>query len=191
MNRLFASRSGEKALPDVQQPYRRYKLKSGLLSGARRKPRGFRALYLYYLILLSPKRPKTARKRPKQVPFAIRKEVTKLHQYQRQFQLLQRYGIETDLQLSRLEDALQAQIDSLVSKRKPLYSRRMRGEDVGLELESINRSLRKLRADLRLCFQIEENIPQIQMDVAVCHARKEKEQAAATKTRKHQHQFHL
>ncbi len=58
----------------------------------RRKLCGFRALYMRYLYILNGYR------RPQQSapPFTVRKEVTKLQRYQRQFRFLLQYRIETD-----------------------------------------------------------------------------------------------
>ncbi len=61
-------------------------------SQKRRKAKGFRALYLYYMYFLGIRRPA---KKQKAVPFSVRQEVTKLHRYQRQFRLLQTYRIDT------------------------------------------------------------------------------------------------
>ena len=62
-------------------------------SQKRRKAKGFRALYLYYMYFLGIRRPA---KKQKAVPFSVRQEVTKLHRYQRQFRLLQTYRIDTE-----------------------------------------------------------------------------------------------
>ena len=61
----------------------------------------FRALYLYYLYLLSPRK-----KRPQKVPFETRAEIRRAKQYQHQFFLLQKYHIDTKPELEMLSDAL-------------------------------------------------------------------------------------
>ena len=94
-------------------------------------------------------------------PFAIRKEVTKLQRYQRQFRFLLQYRIETDSQLVMLGDALQGQIDMLVDYRKELYGARREGRDVEAELETVNGKLRSTRRELTICRQITEDIPKI------------------------------
>ena len=101
----------------VLLPKRKYKVKRR--SPARREKRklsSLRRLYLHYLYLLSPPRP---RRRP--VPFPVRAEVRRLDQYKRQFALLHKYRINNESQLSMLADALQADIDSLVLSRRELY----------------------------------------------------------------------
>ena len=91
-------------------PKGRYKVKRRYPAyGKKQKLSGLRRLYLHYLYLLSPPRP---RRRPP--PFPVRAEVRKLDQYKRQFALLQKYRINSESQLSMLADALQADIDSLV-----------------------------------------------------------------------------
>lgn len=60
-----------------------------------------------------------------------------------------------------LESALQSDIDALVMRRRELYSLKRRGKDVSAELERINLALRPLRQELRLCRQIEEDMPRI------------------------------
>ena len=100
-------------------------------------------------------------KQKKPVPFSVRKEVTRLHRYQQQFRLLQTYHIDTADQLSMLMDALQAEMDALALRRKALYGRRKQGEAVTNEIDEINQTLRLLRRNLKLCAQIEVDIPRI------------------------------
>ena len=108
-----------------------------------RKLRGFQALYVYYLYFLGIRKPSPKRK---PVPFPIRKEVTKLERYTKQFRLLHYYQIETDAQLTMLQDALQAKIDHLTAERNQT--------DPGTKRQRLNNELRSLRSDLRLCGQI-------------------------------------
>lgn len=166
-SRLEAARKGE--VPDVPSlppiPFiplpekrKRYAILQGTLSHQpRRKTRGFRALYMRYLYILNgyrrPKRPAP--------PFTVRKEVTKLQRYQRQFRFLLQYRIETDRQLSMLGDALQGQIDLLVDYRRELYEERREGRDVEAEMETVNQKLRATRRELKICRQIAEDIPRI------------------------------
>lgn len=123
-----------------------------------KKVKGFRALYLYYVYLLRGKPPK--RSRP--VPFTIRQEAAKLRRYQRQFRFLRENRIETVQELSMLHDALQAQIDALVERRKGLYEWKRRGMDVTRELSAVNERLRQARRSLNLCRSIEADIPRLQ-----------------------------
>ena len=172
--------------PDVQEmpvriylPQKRYKVKRR--PPARREKRklpGLRRLYLHYLYLLSPPRP---RRRP--VPFPVRAEVRRLDQYKRQFALLHKYRINNESQLSMLADALQADIDSLVLSRRELYRRKRGGEDVSAEIKQISLALRPIRRELRCCQQIAERIPQIQEHIRLDRQAEEQARMEKTKTK--------
>ena len=149
----------ERQLPQPDKPPRkvkRYRVYAPM--PPRKKVKGFHALYLYYVYLLRGKTPK--RSRP--VPFTIRQEAAKLRRYQRQFRFLRENRIETVQELSMLHDALQAQIDALVERRKGLYEWKRRGMDVTRELSAVNERLRQARRSLNLCRSIEADIPRLQ-----------------------------
>ena len=142
----------------VPQVRRRYTVRGGAAPHQpRRKLRGFRALYMRYLYILNGYR-KPRRTPP---PSAVRKEVMKLHRYEKHFRFLLQYQIDTDSQLAMLGDALQGQIDLLVDYRRELYEARREGRDVEAELESINGKLRSTRRELTICRNITEDIPKI------------------------------
>lgn len=165
-SRLAAVRSGEAPAQPAPPPVlpKRYRVRRG---NTRQRPRkklhGFRALYVYYLYLLGG--PRRKRRPP---PFSVRAEVARLHQYQRQFSLLQKYRIDTDTQLSTLEDALQARIDALTDSRKELYRQRQAGWDVEAEIAAVNGELRQLRQELKICGRIEADIPRVRQQVRLC-----------------------
>ena len=195
--RLAASRTGtvQKPQPPPMGTPRRYRVVGGSVHNPkRRKLRGFRALYVHYLYFLGIRKSGKSRK---PVPFSIRKEVTRLCRYQRQFRLLQTYHIDTGPQLSMLEDALQGEIDALTGQRKVLYSQKRRGEDVSAEINGINQSLRQLRRYLKTCFQIEADVPRIQEQVPVCYRQRAQEKEAQQKQhtekskQKHKRKFRL
>lgn len=149
----------ERQLPQPDKPPRkvkRYRVYAPM--PPRKKVKGFHALYLYYVYLL---RGKTL-KRSRPVPFTIRQEAAKLRRYQRQFRFLRENRIETVQELSMLHDALQAQIDALVERRKGLYEWKRRGMDVTRELSAVNERLRQARRSLNLCRSIEADIPRLQ-----------------------------
>ena len=148
----------------------------------KKKLSGLQRLYLHYLYLLSPPRP---RRRP--VPFPIRAEVRKLNQYKQQFCLLHKYHIENESQLSMLADALQADIDSLVFSRRELYRRKRRGEDVSAEIKEISLALRPIRRELKCCQQAAEHIPQIQEHIRLDRQSVEQTTQEKTKTPKRRH----
>lgn len=160
--RLAAVRRGRPPTPPAQpRPItpRRYTVSRGMIPAGRpHRLRGFRALYVYYLYLLGA-RGRTPRRHPP--PFSVRKDVTRLRRYQRQFRLLREYHIDSDGQLSMLADALQAQIDALTAERKGQYQKRREGWDTTQEIEAINQELRQLRQRLKTCGQIEADIPRI------------------------------
>lgn len=178
--------------PDVQEmperiylPQKRYKVKRR--SPARREKRklsGLCRLYLHYLYLLSPPRP---RRRP--IPFPVRAEVRRLDQYKRQFALLHKYRINNESQLSMLADALQADIDSLVLSRRELYRRKRGGEDVSAEIKKISLALRPIRRELKCCQQIAERIPQIQEHIRLDRQAAEQVRSEKTKTQKRRHEL--
>ena len=178
--------------PDVQEmperiylPQKRYKVKRR--SPARREKRrlsGLRRLYLHYLYLLSPPRP---RRRP--IPFPVRAEVRRLDQYKRQFALLHKYRINNESQLSMLADALQADIDSLVLSRRELYRRKRGGEDVSAAIREISLALRPIRRELRCCQQIAERIPQIQEHIRLDRQAEEQARMEKTKTKQRRHEL--
>ena len=158
---------------------RRYKVKRG--SPAHRKKQklsGLSRLYLHYLYLLSPPRP---RRRPP--PFPVRAEIRKLNQYKRQFALLQKYRINSEGQLSMLADALQADIDSLVVSRRELYRRQRCGEDVSAEIKEISLALRPIRRELKCCQQIAERIPQLQEHIRLTRQGEEQAEREKPKTK--------
>ena len=157
----------------------RYKIKHRSPAyGKKQKLSGLRRLYLRYLYLLSPPRP---RRRPP--PFTVRAEVRKLDQYKRQFTLLHKYRIDNESQLSMLADALQADIDSLVVSRRELYRRQRRGEDVSAEIKKISLALRPIRRELKCCQQVAERIPQIQEHIRLDRQSEELAERTQTKTK--------
>lgn len=142
-------------------PAKRYVLRRGTIPKKKQKLRGFRALYAHYMFFLGFWKPGPKRK---YVPFSVRKDVTQLHRYQRQFQLMQEYRIETDADLAMLRDALQTEIDVLADRRKALY-KISRQQDVSGDIAEINDTLRQLRRKLKTCDQIEADIPHIREQV--------------------------
>lgn len=161
--RLSMVRTG-KNQPEIQQRTARkhYRVKQWKSIPRQSKPTGFRRLYVYYLIFLGANRQLPGRKT---VPFAVRKEVIKLHRYQNQFRLMREYRIDDSNQLSMLREALQAEIDALTNQRKSLYRQKRKEHDVSQSIESINQSLRQLRQKLKLCDQITADIPRIREQV--------------------------
>ena len=146
----------------AKTPPRRYTVKNWSRRQQWPKSKGFRRLYVYYLFFLGYRRP--GRKR-KTVPYAVRKEVTKLRRYQKQFRFLQEYRIDDSAQLFMLSGALQADIDVMADQRKELYRQKRQGQDVTAQIEAVNQTIRQCRQKLKLCEQIEMDIPHIREQV--------------------------
>ena len=118
----------------------------------------FRALYLYYLYLLSPRKQK-----PQKIPFETRAEIRRAKQYRQQFFLLQKYHIDTKPELDMLSDALSNEMQILVERRKELYAlrREQPSEQLDADIDSLTAQLRPLRRELRLCSKIAEYAPRM------------------------------
>ena len=183
--RLSATRSGSAPKTQAQTQSKlpkRYTYPRGTVPRKGQKLRGFRALYVHYLLFLGLQKPGPKRK---YIPFSVRKEVTKLHRYKAQFSLLQEYRIETDTQLDMLKDALQAEIDALTGQRKVLYKQSRQGEEVSGQIDAINTKLRQLRQRIRLCDHIAEDTPRIKAQLQQCEqAEKEAQAQSKSKQRK-------
>lgn len=175
----------EPITPTIFIPQKRYKVKRRYPARREKhKLSGLRRLYLHYLYLLSPPRP---RRRP--VPFPVRAEIRRLDQYKRQFALLHKYRIDNESQLSMLADALQADIDSLVLSRRELYRRKRGGENVSAEIKEISLALRPIRRELRCCQQIKERIPQLQEHIRLDRQAAKQVRNEKTKTQKRRHEL--
>ena len=165
-NRLALIRTGAAAqsksveLPKLSP--QRYTVKNWNQKWHHPMPKGFRRLYVYYLFFLGYRKPGWKRKT---APFAVRKEVTKLHRYQKQFRFLQEYRIDDSAQLSMLSGALQADIDVMTEQRKELYRQKRQEQDVAAQIEAINQVIRQRRQKLKLCEQIEMDIPRVREQV--------------------------
>ena len=158
MQRLNEQRYEPAPAPPVFSAQKRYTV--------RRRPRryppvkrgSFRALYLYYLYLLSPRK-----KRPQKVPFETRAEIRRAKQYRQQFFLLQKYRIDTKPELEMLSDTLSNEMQILVDQRKELYAlrREQPSEQLDADINSLTAQLRPLRRELRLCGKIAEYAPRM------------------------------
>ena len=118
----------------------------------------FRALYLYYLYLLSPRK-----RKPQKIPFETRAEIRRAKQYRQQFFLLQKYHIDTKPELDMLSDALSNEMQILADRRKELYAlrREQPSEQLDADIDALTAQLRPLRRELRLCGKIAEYAPRM------------------------------
>ncbi len=154
-----------------------YRVRSGNLHRPRRNITGFLALYFRYVYLL-----RGVQKKPKKqyLSYSLRKEVTKLERYQKQFRYLLREQIETDQTLTNKISELEEDIASLMAARQPLYEKRKGADPEEQEsyqaaIAQYGAALKEKRAELRLCRAIEAQLPQIteRMETIAKERRKE------------------
>ena len=158
MQRLNEQRYESAPEPPVFSAQKRYTIRKRPRRYSPVKHGSFRALYLYYLYLLSPRK-----KRPQKVPFETRAEIRRVKQYRQQFFLLQKYRIDTKPELEMLSDALSNEMQILVDQRKELYAlrREQPSEQLDADIDSLTVQLRPLRRELRLCSKIAEYAPRM------------------------------
>ncbi len=178
--RLSELRAGAMPRPTIPEPPRprRYAVRKWNVRPGRKKLTGFQRLYVHYLLFLGIWKPG---KKRKYVPIAVRKEVTRLNRYQKQFRLLREYRIENGSQLSMLKDAFQSEMDVLTDQRKALYREKRKGAEVSGQIDAITQSLRQLRQKEKLCEQIESDIPRIREQVPVCQKSEKEEPKKETR----------
>lgn len=180
--RLAQGRTEGSSLQTVPLPIFRKKYHVKYPGRPRPRLHGFRALYFRYIYLLRGMRPS---RKPR--PFSVKKAVTKLNRYVRQFQLLRENHIDTVEQLAGVAGSLDTQISGLIARRKELYRQKRRGGDVEQDIQNINQELRPLRRDLRLCRQIQEDIPVIREQVPLCLDKPPEKKQEKIKQRKRGH----
>ena len=157
MRRLTEQRY-EPAAPSISSVPKQYKVHRRPCQYPQVRHGSFRALYLYYLYLLSPRK-----KRPQKIPFETRAEIRRAAQYRQQFFLLQKYLIDTKPELDMLSDALSNEMQILIDQRKELYQlrREQPSEQLDVEIAALTERLRPLRRELRLCGKIVETAPRM------------------------------
>lgn len=158
MQRLNEQRYEPEPTPPVFSAQKRYTIRKRPRRYLPVKCGSFRALYLYYLYLLSPRK-----KCPQKVPFETRAEIRRAKQYRQQFFLLQKYRIDTKPELDMLSDALSNEMQILVDRRKELYALRREQPSTQLDadIDALTAQLRPLRRELRLCGKIAEYTPRM------------------------------
>lgn len=158
LQRLRKQRN-EPVLPaQAEKPPKYYRIQRRTNAYPPVKRGSFRALYLYYLYLLSPRK-----KRPQKIPFETRTEIRRVKQYWQQFFLLQKYRIDTRPELDMLSDALANEMQILIDQRKELYKlrRKQPSEQLETDIAALTARLRPLRRELRLCGKITEFAPRM------------------------------
>lgn len=157
MRRLKEQRY-EPAAPSISSAPKQYKVYRRPRQYPQVRRGSFRALYLYYLYLLSPRK-----KRPQKIPFETRVEIRRAKQYRQQFMLLQKYRLDTKSELDMLSNALSNEMQILVDQRKELYElrREQPSEQLDADIDSLTAQLRPLHRELRLCGKIAEYAPRM------------------------------
>lgn len=158
LQRLRKQRGVTAAMPPEQSESKRYTIRKRPRRYPHVKRGSFRALYLYYLYLLSPRK-----KRPQKVPFETRAEIRRAKLYRQQFMLLQKYRVDTKAELDMLSDALSNEMQIIVDRRKELYAlrREQPSEPLNADIDALTAQLRPLRRELRLCGKIAEYAPRM------------------------------
>ncbi|MEI3089903.1 MAG: relaxase/mobilization nuclease domain-containing protein [Oscillospiraceae bacterium] len=141
MQRLRRQRGVTAAIPPEQSESKRYTIRKQPRRYPPVKRGSFRALYLYYLYLLSPRK-----RKPQKIPFETRAEVRRAKQYRQQFFLLQKYHIDTNPELEMLSDALSNEMQILVDRRKELYAlrREQPSEQLDADIDALNHAAQAL-----------------------------------------------
>ena len=158
MQRLNEQRYEPEPTPPVFSAQKRYTIRKRPRRYLPVKRGSFRALYLYYLYLLSPRK-----RKPQKIPFESRAEIRRAKQYRQQFFLLQKYHIDTKPELDMLSDALTNEMQIIVDRRKELYAlrREQLPAQLDADIDSLTAQLRPLRRELRLCGKIVEYAPRM------------------------------
>lgn len=118
------------------------------------KLKGFKALYYHYLYLFGRIRKKET---PQRVSFYMREELIKLERYQKQFHFLYHNDLETKEQVQAYKSSTEDKIRELIHSRSLLYGK----SDTKEQIAEINKELRELRKDVRLCNNILEDCEHI------------------------------
>lgn len=119
------------------------------------KLKGFKALYYHYLYLFGRIRKKET---PQRVSFYMREELIKLERYQKQFHFLYDNDLETKEQVQAYKSSTENKIMELTHSRSLLYGK----PDTKEQIAEINKELRELRKDVRLCNNILDDCERIQ-----------------------------
>ena len=183
MRRLKEQRY-EPAAPSVSSASKQYKVQRRPRQYPQVRRGSFRALYLYYLYLLSPRK-----KRPQKIPFETRAEIRRAAQYRQQFFLLQKYRVDTKPELDMLSDALSNEMQIIIDQRKELYQlrREQPSEQLDAEIAALSERLRPLRRELRLCGRIAEYAPRMLKQVRESNSTPSTETHAPDKARERRH----
>lgn len=126
------------------------------------KPKGFKALYLYYCYLLKvyPKKNMEYKLTP-----AMRAEVKKMDEYSNEIRLLTKYDITNSDELNNCKTNLNGQLSDFIRQRNNLYYKRQNmaenknKEEINKEIEMVSKDVTKIRNEIKLCNKIKVKVP--------------------------------
>ena len=132
------------------------------------KPKGFKALYLYYCYLLKvyPKKNIEYKLTP-----AMRAEVRKMDEYSNEIRLLTKYDITNSDELNNCKTNLNGQLSDLIRQRNNLYYKRQNmaendnKEEINKEIEMVSKDVIKIRNEIKLCNKIKVRLPEIKEQI--------------------------
>ena len=132
------------------------------------KPKGFKALYLYYCYLLNvyPKKNIEYKLTP-----AMRVEVKKMDEYSNEIRLLTKYNITNSDELDNCKTNLNGQLSDLIRQRNNLYYKRQNmaenenKEEINKEIEMVSKDVTKIRNEIKLCYKIKVKVPEIKEQI--------------------------
>lgn len=150
------------------------------------KPKGFKALYLYYCYLLKiyPKKNMTYKLTP-----VMRAEVKKMEEYSKQNILLSKYNITNSKELNDCKTNLNEKLKGLIRQRNNLYYKRQNmtenenKEGINKEIEMVSKEVTKIRDEIRLCNKIKVKVPIMKENLKELK-KKEKEKQKEEKEKK-------
>lgn len=148
--RIIATRNGIRELDKPKTDYNAW-----LKKYKATKLHGFKALYFHYLYLFGKIRKKET---PQRVSFYMRDELIKFEKYQKQFLFLYDNDIETTEQLKFFKTNAENKIEELTMQRKQLYCK----DDTKDEIAALNKELRELRKEVRMCDRIMTDVEVIE-----------------------------
>lgn len=132
------------------------------------KPKGFKALYLYYCYLLKvyPKKNIEYKLTP-----AMRAEVKKMDEYSNEIRLLNKYNIANSDELNSCKTNLNGQLSDLIKQRNNLYYKRQNmaenenKDEINKEIEMVSKDVTKIRKEIKLCNKIKVKVPEIKEQI--------------------------
>lgn len=114
----------------------------------RKKLHGLQALYYSYLYQMG-----VLKRKPKRISYQVRQDIRKLDERIAQMEFLEKHGITSREELSAYRKPLEEQLLVLIKERCRLY----RVEPKCQRIEEINRQMKQLRKEIRICVKIEKH----------------------------------